>query len=109
MRKIKLVVLFTSCLFFLTCAVLKERSYIRKGIIKSDLQQEAFLEEWGKPDRTYSILNDVGYPKGQIPIKVLVYENQNIELAFSEERLIGWRTIEEARQGRGFRFWTPTH
>jgi hypothetical protein len=54
-------------------------------------------------------LTPIAYSKGQIPIEVLVYKKQNIELAFSEGRLIGWRTIEEARQGRGFRFWTPTH
>jgi len=109
MRKIKLVVLIISCLFFVACAVSKERSFIRKGIIKNGFHQETFKDVWGTPDRTYSMLNDVGYSKGQIPIEVLVYKNQNIELAFSEGRLIGWRTIEEARQGRYFRFWTPTH
>lgn len=85
----------------------RERHYIQKGVIKSGLPQDAFLHEWGKPERTYSMISGAGYGKGRIPMDVWVYESQNIELAFSEGRLVGWRTIEEARQDRVFRFWTP--
>lgn len=86
-----------------------ERHYIRKGVIKSGFQQDAFLHEWGKPERTYSVTSGAGYAKGRMPMDVWVYEDQSIELAFYEGRLVGWRTIEEARQGRVFRFWTPVH
>lgn len=107
MKKIKILFLFLSCLLLLTCAVSEERHYIRKGVIKSGLPQRAFLQEFGKPDRTYAMTSGAVYAKGQVPMDVWVYESQNIELAFCDGRLAGWRTVEEARQGRRFRFWTP--
>ena len=79
------------------------------------LNREAFLFEWGPPDKTYTISSEefsslragwgdygggVGYFKGKVPLNVWVYKEKETELVFHGVRLIAWKTeksVEELR------------
>jgi len=101
MKKLFLVVV---ALLLISCATLRDREKIRDGLLTMDLRQAAFLEEWGKPDRTYVTSGqDIvtagwsgasgGFFKGKEAFEVWVYERKKTELVFNRKKtLTGWKT-----------------
>jgi hypothetical protein len=85
----------------------KHRDSIREGLLVTGLNREAFLKEWGMPDRTSTVSSDefssftagftgstgsASYFKGKRPLDVWVYEKWDITLVFSGLRLVAWKT-----------------
>jgi len=112
----KINILAILCLFAVLassgCIMQKHRRYVRDGLLVVGLNREAFLKEWGFPDRTYSISSDefssftagwggygggLGYFKGKIPLDVWEYKKKEVTLVFHGLRLIAWKT-EKSRE-----------
>jgi hypothetical protein len=89
------------------CIMAKHRDSIREGLLVTGLNREAFLKEWGMPDRTSTVSSDefssftagftgssgsASYFKGKRPLDVWVYEKWDITLVFSGLRLVAWKT-----------------
>jgi len=99
MKKIWFVVIV---LILISCS--KDREWIREGLLTMNLRQSAFLEEWGKPDRTWvtsgeEIMragwnnNGGGFFKGKETFEVWIYEEKKTELVFNREKhLAAWKT-----------------
>ena len=116
--KIDILAIF-SLLFMLvmsSCAMQRHRQYIRDGLLVSGLNRNAFLKEWGMPDKTYTIPSDeftsftsgwggsqyyhsggATYFKGKVPLDVWEYKEKDITLVFHGYRLIAWKT-EKTRE-----------
>ena len=88
-------------LFFVACSHDPQR--VRDGLMTTGIRQSAFLEEWGKPDRTYVTTgqelitagvsgNRGSFFKGRERLEVWVYEQRKTELVFSKRRLVSWTT-----------------
>ena len=56
-KLIPLIVLLTLA-FVLGCAMAKHRKYVRDGLLVTGLNREAFLLEWGSPERTTTITGE---------------------------------------------------
>lgn len=113
MRKLSTSVLLSLLLSVLVlgCAMKKHRKYIRDGILVTGLNREAFLEEWGPPDRTQTIsgqeIMKAGWSptggyflKGKQTYNVWTYEKKGVELVFLGYRLVTWKTektVEELK------------
>jgi len=89
------------------CIMAKHRHSIREGLLVTGLNREAFLKEWGMPDRTSTISSDefasfsagfsgsagsASYFRGRRPLDVWVYEKWDITLIFNGLRLVAWKT-----------------
>jgi len=98
------------------CAMQRHREYVREGLLVSGLNRNAFLKEWGMPDKTYTIPSDeftsftagwggtqyghsggAGYFKGKVPLDVWEYKQKDVTLIFHGLRLIAWKT-EKSRE-----------
>lgn len=109
----KLTILFFLVLTILVfgCAMQKHRKYVREGILVTGLNREAFLLEWGPPDRTQVITGEevirAGWMlgrgflmKGKQKYDIWIYEDKDIELMFYGIRLVAWKTektVEELK------------
>ena len=88
------------CLLFVSCS--SDRAQLREGMLGLRLRQSAFLDEWGKPDRTHTATGDEvtnvqwsktggGFYKGKHTFEVWTYESRKTELTFNyKHRLVGW-------------------
>jgi hypothetical protein len=89
------------------CIMAKHRDSIREELLVTGLNREAFLKEWGMPDRTSTISSDevasfsagfsgsagsASYFRGRRPLDVWVYEKWDITLIFDGLRLVAWKT-----------------
>ena len=107
MRKTIFIVSVLLILIGCSTPMSKHRESIREGLLVTGLNREAFLKEWGMPDRTSTISSDefasfsagfsgsagsASYFKGKKPLDVWVYEKWDITLVFSGLRLVGWKT-----------------
>ena len=118
-KKISLLVIFGLLIILASsgCVMQKHRQYIRDGLLVTGLNREAFLKEWGMPDKTYTIPSDefssftagwggygggAGYYKGKVPLDVWEYENKGVTLVFHGYRLIAWKT-EKTREELKFK------
>jgi len=89
-------------LILISCA--HDQETIREGMLTLNLRQSAFLDEWGKPDRTYVTSGQEimqagwnqqggGFFKGRETFEVWVYTARKTELLFNrKKRLAGWKT-----------------
>jgi hypothetical protein len=95
------------------CAMARHRSNIRDGMLITGLNRDAFLKEWGMPDRTSVISSDqfstftagfhgsVGgaqYFSGTKPLDVWQYERWGITLVFDGLTLAAWKTDKSREQ-----------
>jgi len=107
MRKVILITLVFS--LFIGCAMARHREQIRNGLLTTRLNREAFLKEWGMPDRTSVMTSEEvmkagfigssgGFFKGRLPLDVWVYEKRYVTLVFHGLRLIGWKTDKTVRE-----------
>jgi hypothetical protein len=93
------------CLLLLgSCATARDQASIRDGLLTLNLRQAAFLEEWGKPDRTYATTGEEiiragwnggggSFFRGKEAFEVWIYEARKTELVFSRRKvLVGWKT-----------------
>ena len=109
-KLIPLIVLLTLA-FVLGCAMAKHRKYVRDGLLVTGLNREAFLLEWGSPERTTTITGEeimkagqgaVGgyFFKGKQTYDLWTYEKKGVELVFLGLSLVAWRTektVEELK------------
>ncbi len=98
------------------CAESKDRLRVRDGLLMVGLDQNAFLAEWGPPDRTASAISEEqlrarwgpalsgafsgGFFKGKRPLDVWSYERHGVELVFDDGDLVAWRTDKTVEQLR---------
>lgn len=113
-RLIPLLLLFVLALV-IGCAMEKHRRYVREGLLVTGLNREAFLLEWGSPDKTRTLTGEeimkagwgVGagggsgfFFKGKQTYDLWIYEKKGIELVFLGLRLVTWKTektVEELK------------
>lgn len=82
------------------CAMQRHREQVREGFLTRGLHRDAFLAEWGRPTRTYSVPTDdvVFRTEGfgaawERPIwEVWEYRDRATCLAFDGVRLVMWET-----------------
>jgi hypothetical protein len=86
---------------FLGCAMARHRQQVREGFLTRGLHREAFLKEWGQPDRTFTQPADETIfraepfgPAGWVrPVyEVWQYQSRATCLVFDGVRLIQWQT-----------------
>ncbi len=95
------------------CAESKDRLRVRAGLLTVGLDQNAFLAEWGPPERTASATSEEqlqarwggapfsgGFFKGKRPLDVWSYERHGVELVFDDGDLVAWRTDKTVEQLR---------
>ena len=111
MRKLIFIAVILSVL--IGCAMARHREQIRSGLLTTGLNRNAFLPEWGMPDKTYTISSDefsqftglatgsaagASYFKGKVPLDVWVYESREITLVFNGIVLVGWKTEKTRKE-----------
>jgi len=116
MRKLITLFLMLVLALVLGCAMQKHRKYVRDGLLVTGLNREAFLLEWGSPDKTYTISSEefsslranwgnlgggVGYFKGKVPLDVWIYQEKGVQLVFNGLRLIAWKTEKTVEELKG--------
>ena len=100
-------------ILFLTigCIMAKHKESIREGLLVTGLNREAFLKEWGMPDKTHTIPSEEFasftaswghgsyggsgrgiFFRGRVSLDVWVYEKWDITLIFHGLRLVAWKT-----------------
>jgi hypothetical protein len=91
------------------CAAMRARDNVRDGLLTLDTPQDAFLDVWGKPDRTSVTSSEQiiqagwtgmrgGFFKGRRTLEVWMYEEKKVELVFYRKRLSGWRTDSSVKE-----------
>ncbi len=111
-------IVFIAVVFLLLtgCIMGKHRDSIREGLLVTGLNREAFLKEWGMPDRTSTVSSDefasfsagfsgsagsASYFRGRRPLDVWVYEKWDITLIFNGLRLVAWKTDKSTEELKG--------
>jgi len=99
---------------FALVACAHDQETIRSGMLTLNLRQSAFLDEWGRPERTYvtsgqDIIragwsgNGGNFFRGRDTFEVWVYPAKKTELVFDrKKRLAGWKTdatVQELSSG----------
>jgi hypothetical protein len=109
MKRTILMLVF-AMLFLASCASERARQSVRDGMLALDLPQQAFLEVWGKPDRTSVMSGDDvmkasvgGYAgtffKGKETFQIWSYTSRQVDLIFSRQgRLVAWKTEQTVKQ-----------
>jgi hypothetical protein len=96
------------------CALQRHREWVREGVLIRGLHRDAFLEEWGRPDRTYTITGDEAmnaawaggtgfFFKGKAVYDAWEYLSRDTTLVFSNAKLVTWKTTkttEELKTGQ---------
>lgn len=113
MKKAFLVSIVLLLLIGCTSGMTKHREQIRNGLLTVGLNREAFLKEWGMPDRTYVISSDEvaklsvlwgsnfgsgGFFKGKVPLDVWEYQKKEVTLIFNGIVLVGWKTEKTRKE-----------
>ncbi len=109
MRKLITLFLLLVLPVVLGCAMQKHRKYVRDGLLVTGLNREAFLFEWGPPDRTQVITGEevirAGwrfgegfFTKGKQTYDVWIYEKKGVELLFYGVRLAAWKTEKSVEE-----------
>ena len=112
----KLIIPILALMLVTGCIMAKHRDSIREGLLVTGLNREAFLKEWGMPDRTSTVSSDefasfsagfsgsagsASYFKGRRPLDVWVYEKWDITLIFNGLRLAAWKTDKSTEELKG--------
>lgn len=95
-------------LLLISCGVAKDREKIREGLLSYNLRQDAFLAEWGKPDRIAAVRGDQvtelsfggngagmsgEFFKGRHGYEVWYYDRKKTVLFFNGRKFLsGWDT-----------------
>jgi hypothetical protein len=85
------------------CAIERHRANIRDGLLIRGLHWDAFLKEWGYPNRTATITgeeaieagwNSYGgsFSKGRAAYDLWEYSDPAVTLVFHRQRLVSWKT-----------------
>jgi len=97
--------------------MMKNKSEMDNGFFHIGMYQKAFLDHWGRPTKTFAIPSDefsrfmrspsktyspqnpVFQSKGRyVSLDVWAYENKNVVLVFYGNKLVGWKTGDEAAE-----------
>ncbi len=111
MKRFTILFVLVFMLLGVGCAMQKHRKYVRDGLLVTGLNREAFLLEWGPPDKTQVIKGEevtrAGYGiKGGFFFKakenydIWFYEKKRVDLVFLGLRLVAWKTektVEELK------------
>jgi len=84
------------------CAMHRHREHVREGLLTYRLHRDAFVKEWGAPDKTITTESDefINFPSSgqirsyrtRIPLEVWIYNKYRVALIFRGIRLVGWKT-----------------
>ena len=111
--RIRRIVLLALAASLASCYVGEQRT-IHSGKLEPEISQNAFVRQWGFPERTLSLVNeeqlrarwgdatpqDLFRKRG--PLDLWVYSKPAAELVFDDGDLIAWKTDQTATQLRGF-------
>jgi hypothetical protein len=81
----------------------RHREHIRDGLLVYKLHRDAFVKEWGAPDKTTTTGSDefINFPSSgqnrsylttREPLEVWIFEKYGVALVFKGVRLVGWKT-----------------
>jgi hypothetical protein len=83
----------------LSCKLAQHREQIAAGLLTTGLRNDAFLAEWGSPDRTYTKegkeLLEAGFRfffRGRPILDVWEYTERGVTLVFRGRGLLTWKT-----------------
>ena len=116
--RVRDVLLLALTTFLAACYVGEQRT-ISKGILEPDISQNAFVRQWGFPERTLSLVNEeqlrarwgdatppqLFHDRG--PLDLWVYAKPPAELVFDDGDLIAWKTDQTADQLRAAALAVP--
>ncbi len=83
--------------------------YVRDGMLKIGIGQQAFLDVWGQPERT-SVVQSAeqitakwgggggNFFKGSKALEMWSYNKSEIELLFDGSKLIAWKTNKTTQE-----------
>lgn len=102
MRRVILLLVLVA-LLVCGCAMHHQRERIREGVLANKTHRDAFVKEWGQPDRTTSTASQefINFPSGgqsrdygraTTPLEVSIYDKYGVALVFKGARLVGWKT-----------------
>jgi hypothetical protein len=106
----KLLILSTLIVWVLSgCAMARHKQQICDGLITTGLNRNAFLQVWGRPERTESISSEEflragwsGYSggvfKGKKSLDLWEYRRIAIKLVFDDIVLVGWHTDKTVQE-----------
>ena len=115
MKRLIVLLLLFILVLVIGCAMEKHRKYVRDGLLVTGLNRQAFLLEWGPPDKTRTLTGEeimkagwgVGagggsgfFFKGKQTYDWWIYEEEGVELVFLGLRLVTWKTektVEELK------------
>ena len=80
-----------------------DSSIVRSGILKVNINKQAFLDVWGELTRASTEASDSvmsaswsgfggSFYSGEKTIEIWSYDKIGIQLAFYEDQLVGWKT-----------------
>jgi len=85
--------------FLSSCKLAQHRKQVAAGLLTTGLRNDAFLAEWGSPDRTYTKngkeLVEAGFRlffKGHRVLDVWEYTEREVTLVFRGRGLVTWKT-----------------
>jgi hypothetical protein len=101
--KVRGIVLALVCaLTLLACAGMRDRDTVRQGLLVSGVRQQAFIDVWGPPERTSTMIGEDrldakwgvgGYLfKGRAAYDVWEYPARGVTLVFYRGTLATWKT-----------------
>ena len=98
----------------LTACYIGEQRTIHSGKLEAEISQNAFVRQWGFPQRTLSLVNEEQLRarwgdatprelfRNRGPLDLWVYAKPPAELVFDDGDLIAWKTDQTADQLRAF-------
>jgi len=85
---------------------------LRDGTLRADISQDSFVDQWGYPERTLSVVSEeqlrarwsdatsAGLFHQGRPLDLWVYARPPAELLFDDGKLVAWRTEQREAQLR---------
>ena len=91
----------------------KHAKYLRDGVLKQGIHKQAFLDVWGPPDNTKmtetpeSISAGWGvyggrFYSGKRALEIWNYEKYGVELVFSQQELVNYKTLKSTQELKSF-------
>ena len=97
------------------CATQNQQERIREGVMMRGISQQAFLNEWGAPDKTRVFEGEkniargvdwnsgaqaggVSVSRGRYIYEAWLYEKKGVELVFSNHKLVNWKTEKTSQE-----------
>jgi hypothetical protein len=110
--KVRIFAVVCCALLLVACAAQRHRDAIASGLLIQGAPQTAFLEIWGPPERTRTVVSDTEekrlefsrfggfYGRVNASYEVWEYNHRGVILIFSSHELTGWKTDKTTEQLR---------